>query len=284
MQEKKTIAQKIGGFLAGRGFYIVLLACVAVIGVSAWTLLAPRNTKGGSYVDYSKPGAITPASEPEREQFPSELPVTEPRPPREQESEPASLPQPTAVPAAAETEQTPEDASAAAGISEPEPEPVKAPQKTIADLTFVRPIAGDISMPYSVEALVYSRTMGDWRTHAGVDISGALGAKVQAVCDGAVTEIKKDDMLGTTVIIDHGFGLQSVYANLASEPAVKVGDKVSTGSVIGAVGDTALGESGEVTHLHFEMMLNGESRDPMKYITDRASHGERGPRPTGRSG
>jgi murein DD-endopeptidase MepM/ murein hydrolase activator NlpD len=257
MREKKTLAQRVSGFLAGRGFYIVLLACAAVIGASAWTLMFPRGAKGGSYVDYSEPGAVTPL--PEREILPSEVaePETEtdadePRPEKTAE-EPAVEIEPAAIPAAAD-----EPAAQSA------PGPV--PYKTLADLTFARPIAGEITMPYSVDALVYSRTMGDWRTHAGIDISGALGAKVQAVCDGTVTEISSDDMLGTTVVIDHGFGLQSVYANLAAEPTVKAGDNVSLGSVIGSIGDTALGESGEVTHLHFGMTLEGENRNPLEYI------------------
>jgi murein DD-endopeptidase MepM/ murein hydrolase activator NlpD len=270
MQEKKTLAQKIGGFMAGRGFYIVLLACVAVIGVSAWTLLIPRGEKGGSYVDYSLPGAITPQIDWQDDPTP-ELPAIEPAEPPPQIEEVTEL-DPTAVPAAAEN---PEPEQQPAAVVEPPPaqtEPTPnsprgaEPSKSIADLTFTRPLAGDVTMEYSIEALVYSRTMGDWRTHAGIDISGALGAKVQAVCDGMVSEIRRDDMLGTTVIIDHGFGLRSIYANLASEPAVKAGDNVSLGSVIGAVGDTALGESGEVSHLHFAMELEGESADPMKYI------------------
>lgn len=263
--------------MAGRGFYIVLLACVAVIGVSAWTLILPRGSQSGSYVDYSLPGAITPQPEWEPE-WHTDLEPYDPTPELpdkgallEAEGEPppdeAAELEATAMPATAEDEPEPEPLPAV----KPETEPPTSEHggnsaKKISDLIFARPIAGEITMEYSVDALVYSRTLGDWRTHAGIDIAGALGAKVQAVCDGSVSEITRDDMLGTMVIIDHGFGLRSIYANLASEPAVKVGDKVSLGAVVGAVGTTALAESGEVTHLHFAMELDGESVDPQKYI------------------
>ncbi|MDR3209265.1 MAG: M23 family metallopeptidase [Oscillospiraceae bacterium] len=108
--------------------------------------------------------------------------------------------------------------------------------------------------------------MGDWRTHAGIDIKGALGAKVTAAADGKVADILRDDMLGTVVVVDHGFGMLSYSANLASSPTVKVGDTVSAGSVIGAIGSTALGETGDVSHLHFELRLNGAPVDPAAYL------------------
>jgi murein DD-endopeptidase MepM/ murein hydrolase activator NlpD len=108
--------------------------------------------------------------------------------------------------------------------------------------------------------------MSDWRTHDGIDIAGTIGAKVMAAADGTVVDVITDDMLGTTVIIDHGKGLKSIYSNLAKTPVVKKGDKVAMGSVIGAVGDTALGESAEATHLHFAMTKNDAPVDPSKYL------------------
>jgi murein DD-endopeptidase MepM/ murein hydrolase activator NlpD len=49
-------------------------------------------------------------------------------------------------------------------------------------------------------------------------------------------------------------------------PTVKEGDAVTMGSVIGAIGDTSLAETGEVTHVHFSMTVNGESADPAAYL------------------
>ena len=66
--------------------------------------------------------------------------------------------------------------------------------------------------------------------------------------------------------IDRFDGTCAVYANLASMPAVSVGDWVQAGDVIGAVGTTALCEIGQGTHLHFAVYLDGESVDPLDYL------------------
>jgi len=68
------------------------------------------------------------------------------------------------------------------------------------------------------------------------------------------------------VEITHGAGLVSIYANLAAVPTVAAGEQVTVGQVIGAVGDTALCEIGEVYHLHFAMRCNGESVDPADWL------------------
>ena len=249
MNDKKRFSQRVSQFLAGRGFYIVLFVCTAVIGISAWVMFFPAGSlkDSGTYMDYSDTAAAPPT--PDVEVFSPATPNTKiistPKP------LPTIAPKPSPTPAPA--------------VAEPEPESA-AVSATINDLVFTVPISGDISMEFAIETLIYSRTMGDWRTHGGVDIAGALGTKVLAVCDGTVTDIYDDDLLGTTVILDHGFNLSSVYSNLAAQPAVAVGDKVSLGSVIGSVGSTALGESGEVTHLHFEMRLAGASVDPAQYV------------------
>jgi len=258
MNEKKTFRQRAGQFLAGRGFYIVLFICTAVIGISAWVLLFPgdnlKRTSSEVYTDYSadlEQYVFAPAS-PKPTTTPLEKPV---------------IPKPSAtpVPKPATTPETKPSSDAAVPDNTGEAFEVSGPA-SIGDLNFMRPVAGDISMDFAIDTLVYSRTMGDWRTHKGVDFVGALGAKVLAVCDGTVTGIRKDDLFGTMVTIDHGFSLQSVYANLADTPAVSTGDKVSQGSVIGSIGNTALGEAGEVSHLHFEMTFAGANVDPFGYI------------------
>ena len=104
------------------------------------------------------------------------------------------------------------------------------------------------------------------KDYSAKQLAADLGTQVKATADGVVAGVYDDDLFGTTVVIAHGGGLQSVYANLAALPTVKEGDAVVAGQVIGAVGDTALGETGEVTHLHFAMSLDGESVDPGDYL------------------
>ena len=83
---------------------------------------------------------------------------------------------------------------------------------------------------------------------------------------GVVRFVQDDSFYGTFVTVDRGDGTCAVYANLASMPAVSVGDWVQAGDVIGAVGTTALCEIGQGTHLHFAVYLDGESVDPLDYL------------------
>ncbi len=78
--------------------------------------------------------------------------------------------------------------------------------------------------------------------------------------------MRSDDLLGATVEIDHGGGLRTLYANLQSETRVETGDYVTAGQPIGAVGATALGESGLPPHLHFAVTQDGEAVDPEEFL------------------
>ena len=163
---------------------------------------------------------------------------------------PVTTPAPSAVPTPAQT---------------PAPTPEDKPASTVP-AAFVRPVAGTLETPFSVEALVYSRAMADWRVHTGADYAAALGTKVVAVAEGTVREVREDVLLGTTVVIDHGGGLTSVYANLAALPTVSAGDAVAMGQTIGAVGATSLSEAADVCHLHFELLKDGERVDPEDWL------------------
>ena len=81
-----------------------------------------------------------------------------------------------------------------------------------------------------------------------------------------MTEVYDDGLYGTTVVIDHGAGIVSVYSNLAALPTVVAGDSVSLGDTIGSVGTTAICETNSPYHLHFAMRVNGESVDPTAYL------------------
>ena len=134
--------------------------------------------------------------------------------------------------------------------------------------SYVWPVEGEVLHDFSLEVLAYDETMGDWRTHSGVDIFAEEGTTVCAISSGTVTDVYTDDLMGVTVVIDHGDGLCSSYANLAADPAVAVGDDVLTGDPIGAVGRTALAESAREAHLHLEMSQSGRSVDPALYLPE----------------
>lgn len=119
---------------------------------------------------------------------------------------------------------------------------------------------------FSGGELVKNETTGTWQTHNGSDIAAETGSEVYAVSDGEVKEIKKDPLWGVTVTIDHNNGYVTKYCGLSSDLAVTEGVKLSGGSVIGAVGDTADIESSTASHLHIEITHNGKYIDPMTVL------------------
>ncbi|GAB1421821.1 hypothetical protein MASR2M15_20120 [Anaerolineales bacterium] len=106
---------------------------------------------------------------------------------------------------------------------------------------------------------------GDYdRYHSGADFAGAPGTPVYAAAAGVVVLKDKLNIRGYCTIIDHGWGVYSLYAH-QTEQYVNVGDIVQAGQVIGTVG-----ASGRVTgaHLHWEVWLNGVPVDPIDWLTN----------------
>ncbi|MBQ7718027.1 MAG: M23 family metallopeptidase [Clostridia bacterium] len=132
-------------------------------------------------------------------------------------------------------------------------------------LVFSEPIAAGVSEGYSNNELVYSETMKDYRTHSGLDYKADSGTPVFATAYGTVSSIEKDGSYGLAVTIDHGGGLESVYASLG-ECCVSVGDTVERGDTIATVGDSASVESAEGSHLHFEVKRDGQTVNPVELI------------------
>ena len=87
-----------------------------------------------------------------------------------------------------------------------------------------------------------------------------------ACAKGTVSQVTTDDMMGVTVTIDHGQGMESVYANLSDAVNVQEGTEVEAGTVIGTVGTSAISESAGASHLHFAMREYGVSIDPLNYL------------------
>ncbi len=117
---------------------------------------------------------------------------------------------------------------------------------------------------YSMDRLVFSETMKDYRVHSGIDIAAAAGSDVMAFSDGTVLSVVEDYFFGTTVAIQHDHGLVSYYMNLdpTLEPNVQAGTVLKAGQVFGKVGTTAKAECKDPSHLHFELRVNGELIDP----------------------
>lgn len=119
---------------------------------------------------------------------------------------------------------------------------------------------------FSGGELVKNATTGSWQTHNGADISAEVGADVYAVSSGKISVVKNDPLWGVTVVIDHKNGFTTKYCGLGADLSVQQGDTVSSGDVIGAVGETADIESSLPPHLHIEITHNGGYIDPMTVL------------------
>lgn len=133
---------------------------------------------------------------------------------------------------------------------------------------YISPLEGPILLKYSMGSLVYSKTLDQYMTHPGIDIAADISTEVKAIADGTVTKVYNDDRYGVTVCITHSDGLMSKYSNLSEHGLIETGDEVKQGQIIGNVGDTALFESLDEAHLHFEMIMDDNCADPGDYIDE----------------
>ena len=120
---------------------------------------------------------------------------------------------------------------------------------------FIWPVNGPITSPFCEQRA--------WEScHPGIDIGVPAGTPIRAAASGTVAIAGPNDGYGNYTCIDHGGGLSTCYAHQSSI-GVSVGQHVSQGEVIGAVGCTGLcfGD-----HLHFEVRVNGSPVDPLAYL------------------
>lgn len=100
------------------------------------------------------------------------------------------------------------------------------------------------------------------RMHEGTDFAAAYGTPIYATADGVVTFAGWQSGYGRLVKIQHEFGIETRYAH-QSKLMVKVGQRVSRGEQIGAMGNSGRSTG---THLHYEVRVNGKAVNPMTYI------------------
>ena len=180
--------------LGGAGFYIVLLLCLTVAGVSGYVMLFGHNAAEKE----ARAQAASAQTVPADTQVFADL---DPAGPSLEILDP-------------QTDKTPEDeelpADAPAEIPAPEVDPT--PVEAVAPNLIVWPLRGAVVAAFSADALSYDETMGDWRTHAGLDLAADVGTQVMAACAGTVRAVEEDPMIGTTVVIDHPGGYCTTYA------------------------------------------------------------------------
>ena len=130
------------------------------------------------------------------------------------------------------------------------------------------PVEGYVFKQHSTEELVYSLTLGDYRTHSGIDISAPAGSEVKACLNGKIDGVYYDPFMGYCVTIEHKDGVVSHYKNLgeALPEGTVEGREVKSGEVIGYVGESAMVEFSDEAHLHFELEISGNATDPLEYL------------------
>ncbi|MBP3596384.1 MAG: peptidoglycan DD-metalloendopeptidase family protein [Clostridia bacterium] len=104
---------------------------------------------------------------------------------------------------------------------------------------------------------------GIYKLHTGTDIGAPLGAMFIAANSGVVVKAQYNSAYGNMVIIDHGGGVNTLYAH-GSEILVELGQTVEQGTPVLKVGSTGYSTG---PHAHFEVRVNGEYRNPLEFIT-----------------
>ena len=131
---------------------------------------------------------------------------------------------------------------------------------------FIKPVNGDLFKEFSMDSLVYSDTLQEWVTHRGVDYQVNISDDVKASANGTIKSIKNDPRYGWSITIEHKDGFSTIYTCLVDVSLVKEGDSVEQGQVIAKAGKSGVFESADGSHLHFEMMKDGDYINPEIYI------------------
>lgn len=134
------------------------------------------------------------------------------------------------------------------------------------ELSFAKPVEGEIVRDFAVDSLIFSETLQEWTTHTGIDIKADKTTVVKSAEKGTVKSIKNDPRYGLTVVVEHENGFKTVYSNLLTSEFVVEGEKIEKGQSIGTVGNTAAFEIADEPHLHFEMIKDSTQVDPNIYI------------------
>lgn len=137
--------------------------------------------------------------------------------------------------------------------------------ETKKEVTFIKPTEGEIICEFAKENLIYSETLKEWITHTAIDIKADKTSVIKSAADGVIKSIVNDPRYGLTVVIQHDEGYETVYSNLLTAEFVVVGEEVTQGQTIGTAGNTAAFESNMESHLHFELLKDGEYLNPTIY-------------------
>ena len=252
--------EQIKKFLHGKGFALLLTASLlAAAAAGVWAVRALRAELQKSLDVPDAPGTTqqtTPETEPD---WDAQEDTTWQQPVTDVANSKADVPQ-----------QTPSGASSGAqsgsgSLREPSAlQGASSPASSSAAPASTQPVSGRVLNGYSGDELVYNKTLGDWRTHNGIDYACAKDAAVQSPTAGTVVLAGSDGRWGPTVAIKDSAGRVWRLCGVAS-PAVKEGETVSAGQTLGKVGSVSC-ECAEESHIHLEVKQDDSYLDPAKLM------------------
>lgn len=252
--------EQIKKFLHGKGFALLLTASLlAAAAAGVWAVRALRAELQKSLDGLNAPGTTqqtTPETEPD---WDAQEDTTWQQPVTDVANSKADVPQ-----------QTPSGASSGAqsgsgSLREPSAlQGASSPASSSAQPAAAPSMPGRVLNAFSGDELVYNKTLGDWRTHNGVDYACAQDAQVCAPAAGKVTAVDTDGRWGSVVCIEDSAGRIWRVCGTA-DTAVHTGDEVSVGQALGRAGSIP-NECAEETHIHLEVMQGDTYLDPAKLL------------------
>lgn len=127
------------------------------------------------------------------------------------------------------------------------------------------PVVGNIIMNYSMNEVVYYKTLNQYRYNPSIVIEAKVGDPITAAADGQVVSIRNNVETGGTLICDLGDGYQLTYGQLENF-AVSEGDYVNQGDLLGFVAEPSIFYSEEGSNVYFKMTRDGEPVNPLNIM------------------
>ena len=256
--------EQIKKFLRGKGFALALAAClVAAAAAGVWAVRTVRDELQKSLDGLDPPDTTQQTTlEPEpaweaEEDTTWQLPVTDAA------NSMANVPQSASSTAPAGSGASSGAASGSGSVREPSAlQGASSPASSSAQPASAPSAPGRVLNAYSGDELVYNKTLGDWRTHNGVDYACTQGSAVAAPVAGKVTAAGPDGNWGTVVELTDEAGRTWRVCGVA-DPAVKAGETVSAGQKLGTAGSIGC-ECAEESHIHLEVKQGESYLDPAK--------------------
>ena len=156
-------------------------------------------------------------------------------------------------------------------VVHPEEQPKKQADAPASLLSFADnsklmwPVDGNVILNYSMDKSIYFETLNQYKYHPAIVIGAEEGTEVWCAARGEVSDIRVDEETGTTLTMALGSGYEAVYGQL-KELAVKEGDMVDAGALIGYVSEPTKYYTVEGSNLYFQLLKDGNPVDPMSYL------------------